>query len=666
MNRTIAILVLISASSFQYGRSAAPAFELYVSASGRESRELGTVDHPFSSIFVAQEKLRNGLGGNSTKIVKISGEHFLPRTFRLDARDSGTKRSPIIYTSAVKDDPGKLSGGLRVPQSAWKKYSSNIYVANLFDLGLNVSDLGGIACPYPKSKLELFYGGKPATLARDPNIAHNGTWMWAGYEDMKVVEGSNTTFYFEDTDRAAMWEKALSEKGSDLWLHGFFKFDWRDTYIKLDSIAKANSTGYFVTRDKHTPPQYPWVNGCRFYAVNSLALLDAPGEYFVSDVTGDLYFYPPGEKGVMLDTAVSLRTNVVVSSGAEHVSWENLVISDARGDVMQLKNATGVTVRNCTVSNAGGKCISLVGTTSSVARSTIFGCGTGGVGIQGGDPQTLEPSNITVTENTIHEFSRIIRTYTPAVEFQGVGHLVSNNTIFNAPHTAIQGGCVNCIFEFNHVSHACFGTVDVGAFYVGRSWAQRGNIVRFNIFDTVRATERLAQKSCSQNAFYLDDEMSGWDVYGNVFSNAAQGVLLGGGRRNHFHSNLFLKNNLDIAFDNRGMNWQSAFCHFNCSASLGTSCARVALQAVHYQSPPWSVEFPELVDIYSNHPCVPVENVIDDNRYCHEHSPPGTGLFLNRDEDVIRSWLSRSSNNVEDCSEMPREYIARMALELLN
>jgi hypothetical protein len=78
------------------------------------------------------------------------------------------------------------------------------------------------------------------------------------------------------------------------------------------------------------------------------------------------------------------------------------------------------------------------------------------------------------------------------------------------------------------------------------------------------------------------------------------------------------------------------------------------------------VEFPELVDIYSNHPCVPVENVIDDNRYCHEHSPPGTGLFLNRDEDVIRSWLSRSSNNVEDCSEMPREYIARMALELLN
>lgn len=59
--------------------------------------------------------------------------------------------------------------------------------------------------------------------------------------------------------------------------------------------------------------------------------------------------------------------------------------------------------------------------------------------------------------------------------------------------------------EHNVLRHICYETVDTGAFYVGRSWSQRGNIVRFNTFDTVRATERLAQKSCSQNAFYLDD-----------------------------------------------------------------------------------------------------------------------------------------------------------------
>ena len=43
------------------------------------------------------------------------------------------------------------------------------------------------------------------------------------------------------------------------------------------------------------------------------------------------------------------------------------------------------------------------------------------------------------------------------------------------------------------LQHCVYECIDAGAFYVGRSWAQRGNVVRFNTFDTVRPTERLAQ-----------------------------------------------------------------------------------------------------------------------------------------------------------------------------
>ena len=161
--------------------------------------------------------------------------------------------------------------------------------------------------------------------------------------------------------------------------------------------------------------------------------------------------------------------------------------------------------------------------------------------------------------------------------------------------------------------------------------------------------------------------MSGWDIYGNVFSNASQGVLLGGGRRNQIHDNLFLSNNVDVAFDNRGMNWQSTFCQFNCSASLGTSCARLALEAVRYQSPPWSVVFPEVVDIYKDHPCVPVGNIIEDNFYCHKNSPPGTTpSFLNRNASVIKSWLSMNSNNVENCDHVdnPSQWLLNQVARL--
>ena len=151
-------------------------------------------------------------------------------------------------------------------------------------------------------------------------------------------------------------------------------------------------------------------------------------------------------------------------------------------------------------------------------------------------------------------------------------------------------------------------------------------------FDFLQATERLAQKSCSQNAFYLDDEMSGWEFYGNTIVNCTTGVLLGGGpssrgasvlfvyvllslvaslladscmhvcmcvhtyvrtyvcmyvcmpctmcerlrlgRRNVIRDNVFIGNLLDVEFDNRGMTWQTEYCVENCT---GTACFKVRL-----------------------------------------------------------------------------------------
>ena len=114
-------------------------------------------------------------------------------------------------------------------------------------------------------------------------------------------------------------------------------------------------------------------------------------------------------------------------------------------------------------------------------------------------------------------------------------------------------------------------------------------------------------------------------------------------------TNTFIDNDNDIHFDDRGMNWQSVSCHFNCSASLGTSCFRVALEAVHYQQPPYSTAFPELGNIYQDHPCLPINNVIEDNRYCHTHSKDG-GQFIDRTDSVVNGWMSSMSNNREDCS----------------
>jgi hypothetical protein len=69
--------------------------------------------------------------------------------------------------------------------------------------------------------------------------------------------------------------------------------------------------------------------------------------------------------------------------------------------------------------------------------------------------------------------------------------------------------------------------------------------------------------------------MSGYAFYENTIVNATTGVLLGGGRRNHIHDNVFLSNDKDVAFDDRGLTWQQTTCRQNCTHAYppgSTSC----------------------------------------------------------------------------------------------
>ena len=142
--------------------------------------------------------------------------------------------------------------------------------------------------------------------------------------------------------------------------------------------------------------------------------------------------------------------------------------------------------------------------------------------------------------------------------------------------------------------------------------------------------------------------MSGWDFYGNTMRNCSTGVLLGGGRDNHIHDNIFIDNDRDIAFDNRGMNWQAKCCQIDCDPATGTSCFHAGLVALNYTNPPYSTAYPEIVNIYNDHPCTPVHNVIEGNRWCHTNSKGG-GQFLSHNETTIESWLSSATNNSEHC-----------------
>ena len=117
----------------------------------------------------------------------------------------------------------------------------------------------------------------------------------------------------------------------------------------------------------------------------------------------------------------------------------------------------------------------------------------------------------------------------------------------DAPHTAAFFLGNDHILEFNEVYRVCVETGDAGAFYIGRDWTQRGNVVRYNYFHDLAATMEAIV------AVYLDDMACGTTVFGNIISRVHLGVLIGGGRDNIVENNIFLDCPLAISLDNESL-----------------------------------------------------------------------------------------------------------------
>ena len=66
------------------------------------------------------------------------------------------------------------------------------------------------------------------------------------------------------------------------------------------------------------------------------------------------------------------------------------------------------------------------------------------------------------------------------------------------------------------------------------------------------------------------------------------------------------------------------------------------LESVNYQNPPWSLEYPELVHIFQDHPCIPVYNVVANNTYCG-------GTFIDISAEQAKEWLDTVANNSMKC-----------------
>ena len=624
---TLCALVMLAFGSF----AVAAERTFHVAPDGRDSNP-GTEAAPFATLSQARDAIRTlksakGIPENGVIVQVRGGEYFLGETFELTTRDSGTRSAPVVYRNTPGEEV-RLTGGRAVTgfqpirdeavrNRLRPKARSRVLVADL--KGLGIEDYGemrrrGFGIGTRPAALELFFKDEPMQMARYPNEG----WL----EITGAPKGADGGEFTYADGRPRSWQDR-----EDLWVHGYWKHPWADSYEKVKRLDAEEDR--VVTYPPHGV--YGYHKGQRFYFLNVLEELDRPGEWYLDRQTGRLYFWPPGD----IDSCravVSISDLLVSLEDVSHVRIQGFIFEAARGDAITISGGTENKIAGCVFRNMGNRAVVIGGgRKQGVLSCDIYHTGEGGIRLSGGDRKTLTPAHLYAENNHIHHFSRRCRTYRPAISLHGVGNRISHNLMHHGPHTAVLFGGNENVLEFNEIHHVCQKTGDVGAFYAGRDWTQRGNVVRHNFFHHISGPYTHGAMSV-----YLDDAFSGTTILGNVFFKAAHAAFIGGGRDNKVLNNVFVDCHPAVHIDARGLGWAKDY-----SSRGGGWHMYEKLRRVNHDEPPYSTRYPHLANIAEDDPQAPKYNVVRRNLCVG-------GKWLDISSQIEENWNTIGNNLVTE------------------
>jgi hypothetical protein len=601
------------------------ATDFYVSVSGRDDwsgREAspdGNGGGPLATLqrardVVRQLKASTGLPQGGVTIWIAPGTYSLDTGFVLTNENSGEPNKPIVYR-ATTEGQVRISGGKAV--TGWQTVNDdailrrlepaarrNVLHTNLKTQG--ISNFGrlrsrGFGRATVPAGLELFFKDQPMTLSRWPNKAF---LKIAGFPEPTGDEHGGTLgqlaagFYYEG-DRPGRWVET-----NDIWVHGYWAYDWANSY---EHIASLDTKKRLI---KTSPPygNYGFRAGQRFYFLNILEELDEPGEWYLDRKTGILYFWPPAPMNDG-DVTVSLVENpLLLLDNVSYVKLRGLTFACSRGNAISIKGGTGDRVTGCTIRDVGNSGVVVNGGDHhGIENCVISETGDGGVSLTGGDRRTLTPCGHYARNNHIHHVARWSRCYAPAISMAGVGIVAANNLIHDHPHCAILFSGNEHMIELNEIHHVCLETGDVGAIYTGRDYTFRGNIIRYNF---IHHTGGVGMGSMG---IYMDDCVSGTEIYGNILWRLHRAVFLGGGRDFKVENNIFIDCNPAVELDGRGMS-KSPVWH-----NMVYKTMKQRLEDMKWRQPPYRTQYPRLADLeayYAKNDGIPPGNVIVRHNIC--------------------------------------------------
>lgn len=576
------ILITLAFAAFC---NAAAAQDFYVSPSGSDKfnglspkANFWTNTGPFKTLTRAQQAIRNlKAAGKFTEAINVyigKGTYQLRAPLEFNNLDSGLPGQEILWIG--EKGTSIISGG--IPLKNCQAYDPAIPDQKL-------------SCPLDATAVAAIVGEPNTRISGNGPVFQlfvNENWMqparWPDYSwaHIRTPLDKNTTFTsFETLPK-------FTGDLSNVQVHSYANNDWFDQYNGVSSIDIPNNK---ITLSSNTT--YQMVGGRRFYLQNFQEALNIPGEWFYDKTQNRVSFIPPFDT-VPNTIVISALTNLVKMDSASHIGFKNLTFSHSVGTALTITKSDTILLDNLEIDNVGGRAINAPRNTNvTLSNSNIHDIGQGGIFIWGGDRPTLKSSGNLIYNNHFHAYDNLIFNTSSAIETGGVASTVTHNLIEKAHGNAIILSGNDHVIEKNEITSVCMESGDCAAIYSGRDWTFRGNIIRYNYLHNFSGYEMdttytniakniIRYRYTGSRGIYLDDAVSGFNIYGNILvENGVMSIQVGGGRDNRIENNFIKTKDRAIWVDARfnGFKWDAL---------------RNSLKTMPITSALWLSRYPEL------------------------------------------------------------------------
>ncbi len=495
--------------------------EIWVSPNGNNQNK-GTKDSPFQSVLMAQRKARelrrlhDPSVNDGINIILEDGTYWLNETLFFRPEDSGTEESPTTVKNANGANP-VISGGIKILD--WKKVTGSL------------TDLP------QKAEGKIWVADIPSVGGNRINFRQ----MWVNNRKAirasSVNDGELDRILSVDKVNEVLWIPVPDYSFENTGQLEFVIHQWwaiANLRVKDIEISGGKAKVTFHQPESRIEFEHPWpapfidekkeLNGnSAFYFVNSIALLNSPGEWYADINHGKIYYWP--RKGEDLkhaevvvpgfETLISLEGTLdnpvsyinFEGIGIEHTTWlrpsmaghvplqagmylydayklkepgtpdkaslENQAWIGRQPAGLRVNNSHHIQLLNCTIRHMAATGIDFI---SGTHHNTVKGCiltDIGGTAIQTGffGNKSFE-AHIPYNPTDEREVCRF--------------ETISNNLITNA--TNEDWGCVgisvgyahDILIEHNEVSHLNYSGICVGWGWTKTITCMKNNRVHAN------------------------------------------------------------------------------------------------------------------------------------------------------------------------------------------